>query len=47
MRAIHPSHLEPTSDKEESLFKQVLLQATEVAIGAKHTSNSSGEINFC
>lgn len=25
------SHLEPTSDKEEWLFKQVLLQATEAA----------------
>lgn len=47
MRAIHPSHLEPTSDKEESLFKQVLLQPTEAARDAKHAGSSSGEMNFC
>lgn len=47
MRAIHPSHLEPTSDKEESHFKQVLLQAPEAALDAKNTGSSSGEMNFC
>lgn len=41
------SHLEPTSDKEEWLFKQVLLQATEAARDAKHTGSSSGDMNFC